>query len=179
MTTSDDKAFLDGLAGRLGSPGLDHAEGQRLRAALLADGVDAGPAGAPDWESVSAATAANEPRFGARVWAGGAAAALSLCALGLWWTEPTEPTTMRGTQGAETATWLSAQPRADALALAAELRAIGAQVDLVMATDGSVTLSVQAEPGKRQAVDERLAGLETALNPSGHLHLVVRPAAAR
>lgn len=174
MSASDDKAFLDGLAGRAGSAGPDAAEGQRLRSALLADDMSGPQSPRPDWDAVLDASAANQSRYRPSLWGSALAAGLAVCAiLSFWWNTYPEDGRLRGTPGAASATWRSPQPLEDANQLAADLRALGAAADLAIAPDGSVSISIQAAAATADAVNGRLASLETALDRQGRLQLVV------
>ena len=190
--------WLDGLAGRPGA-GAAHADGERVRAALAPASGDAvvgtwhdiekravadsspdavaapvGPAApvAPPMARVAANDAAPWRRMG---WAAVLVLAAGLAAL-MWSWAPTQDTALRGTEGpqGQGARWLVDRPAQAAEGLAAELRALQAEVTLVREGDALV-LHIQAEPAAVPGVNARLAPLETGLDAHGHLQLRVLP----
>ncbi len=196
-------AWLAGLAGRAGQ-GEVHAQGQRLgaalrcaalpgrpppwaeierRAAAVADSAAIGSAATAAPSPASQAPAANDAAW--RPLLGWAAAALLAAGLLLAW-QPWQPrpddgaaAVMRGTGATappDVARWQVADPAAAAQALAADLRALGAQVQLdIQAVDSApvVLLTVDAPAAAVDAVNQRLLPLETALDAAGRLQLRV------
>lgn len=184
--------WLDGLTGREGH-GSAHAEGLRLREALLPDtavdmpaweeirrraesmphpqahpGRPAGPAPLP-----ARPDAANRPFW--RPWHG-LAAGLALCvvlASSMW---PGGDEALRSIQpsSATEATWRAPAPADAAKTLSDELRALGATVQLQHDGPG-VRLQITAAPAAVPAVNQRLAGLETAVDAQGRLSLRILP----
>ena len=196
-------AWLAGLAGRPGH-GAAHADGQRLRAALASAPTPAtlatpawaeierraaGDVDGPAPVQPPAGTtrppprpsaAANEARW-RPVLAWAAMALMGAAVLVSW--QPWQidaangpDTTLRGVGAApaDAALWRVAEPDAAARALADELRALGAHVDLQTPAAGAgagLLLSISAPPAAAAAVNQRLAGLETALDAEGRLRL--------
>lgn len=190
--------WMEGLAGRPGT-GTAHGEGARLRAALAPDAQDTPAATWHDIEARARAataadgvaepavlhtpaatsrpgTAANDPRPWRKfAWAAALVLGVGLVTL-MAPPEPTPEPALRGVggAGAQGAKWRVEQPVEAAEALAAELR--GLQADVSVKRDGeAVVLSIHARPGAVDAVNARLAGLETGLDAEGRLQLVVRP----
>ena len=187
--------WMSGLAGRPGT-GSAHADGARLRAALAPDapqatwrdiearaaaepvtGVDAAPAAArlrPD--GPPAGKAANDPSPWR--WFGWAAALL--LGVGLVTLVPTggddAGTSLRGLPGPvqQGPRWLVERPLESAEALAAELRALHAEVT-VTREGAAAILHIRARPDAVGAVNARLAVLETGLDAEGRLRLEVVP----
>ena len=198
---AEGSAYLDGLAGRCADTVADpevYAEGARLRAALLAQGAASDtasalplqppPPGPPDgWADVLARStagrrAANAPRFWSGAWTrrpvwAGLAAAVLLAAVGLWQARPTDDDAWRGGSGAAAATWFTAQPQADAQALVTELQALAATVRASPLPAGGVLVDVHlpatATAAQRDAVNTRLAALDTALDAQGRCQVRV------
>ena len=191
--------WMDGLAGRPGTGSAAHGEGARLRAALAPDAQDTPAATWHDIEARARAataadglaepavlhtpaatarpgTAANDPRPWRKfAWAAALVLGVGLVTL-MAPPEPTPEPALRGVggAGAQGAQWRVEQPVEAAEALAAELR--GLQADVSVKRDGeAVVLSIHARPGAVDAVNARLAGLETGLDAEGRLQLVVRP----
>lgn len=190
--------WLSGLAGRPGA-GPMHAEGGRVRGALQPDaldapkatwrditmraGLDSAASARPDRVSEPAApgslgagAAANEPSWRRRF---GLAAAL-MVGLGLVTLmsiseHPTTPA-LRGVDGRGVSgpQWLVEQPGDAAEALATELRGLKAEVIVTREGEG-VMLDIRAQHGAIDAVNARLAPLETGLDPEGRLRLAVLP----
>ena len=183
--------WLDGLAGRHGT-GESHREGKLLREALapteradlptwaeieLRAGVAPTSKAVDDMPAVgltpaAAVSAANEPTW--RAWYGVAATAVLGVALAISMWPPHADPGMRGLGPAGTgeAIWRVAQPQQAAAALAAELQALGAQVE-VKVDGGAQRLVVTAPVPAVEAVNQRLAVLETALDAQGRLTLRV------
>ena len=197
-------AYLDGRAGRRAGAAADpeaYAEGARLRAALLAHGAVGDTASAPPplpppppdgWADVLARAsagpgAANAPGFWSAAWtrrprrAGLAAAAVLLAAVGLWQARPTDDEAWRGASEVAAATWFSAQPQADAQALVAELQAMAASARASPLPAGGMLVDLHmpaaATAAQRDAVNARLAALDTALDAQGRCQVRVLPAA--
>lgn len=177
------------------------AEAARVRAALAPDAQDAPLASWRDIEARAAAgatvhasatsadlpknaghaqpdEAANEPRpwrqFG---WAAAVVLGVGLITL----MAPPAPTPAPGAAlrgvggpGAQAAQWLVERPLESAEALAADLRSLQAEVTLTREGE-AVILSIRAQPGAVDAVNARLASLETGLDAEGRLRLAVRP----
>lgn len=190
-------AWMDGLKGRPGA-GLAHGEGGRIRAALVPDARDAPKA---TWGDIVAraaaetaadpvvaqagppaqagrpkpAEAANDPwpwrRFG---WA--AALVMGVGMFTLWAPAPSPDPALRGGVGAVQPgpQWLVQHPWESANALAAELHSLQAEVRMTREGD-AVMLHIQARPDAVNAVNARLAVLETGLDANGRLQLAVRP----
>lgn len=191
--------WLEGLAGRAGA-GAAHAEGARLRVALAPDVQDlpaadwrdieararveadpaaaAAPAVGPDAPTLAARPreAANDPpRRRWPAWAAALALGVGLVTLML----PREADRGPGPRGvagqsAHAAQWLVERPLEAAERLAAELRGLHAEVSIT--NEGErVLLRIHAEPAAVDAVNARLAPLETGLDADGRLALEVRP----
>jgi hypothetical protein len=176
------EAYLDGLAGRPGAPNApapDHAEGARLRIALQHESALNAPQRAPDWADVLTREAANEAKppntwTSRPAWAA-LAAGVAVCAVLAWSVRPSEESAWRGGAGdGEPATWISPQPQADAAVLTKELQALGALVVATPLGAHAVGLAVQAPPDKREAINTRLAVLDTALDANGRVRLRVQ-----
>lgn len=184
--------WLDGLAGREGQ-GRAHAEGQRLREALLpkARSLDdpgampawaelerraadsaVGPSSASPHTGQGLAEAANQSMW--RPW-NGMAAAIALCAVlvASMWPSPKEEGLRGGNATAAVeAVWRTAEPQDAARALAAELQSLGARVELHPDATG-IRLLITASPEAAAPVNQRLATLETAVDAQGRLSLRV------
>lgn len=185
--------WLDGLAGREGQ-GRAHAEGQRLREALLPEALSPeAPVAMPQWaelerraaESTGAASstspntarrqaeAANQSQW--RPWHGMAAAiALGTVLVATIWPSPKEES-LRGVAASAPSTeavWRTAEPQGAAEALATELRSVGAQVDLHSDAAG-IRLLIAVPPAAIAAVNQHLSTLETAVDAQGRLSLRV------
>lgn len=184
--------WLDGLAGRPGE-GAAHAEGQRLRQALQPEGqaqkprlswaqleqraaaetLAPPPSPAPEAPSPVLAprpAAANDGWW--RPWHGWAAAVLVTACVALVMQQSEPEPQLRGS-GGTVATWVVDDPQAAADRLATELRGLGAQVQ-ARPVEGQVELTLQASGTAAEAVNRRLAPLETALDAAGTLTLRVR-----
>lgn len=181
--------WLDGLAGRQGQGGA-HAEGQRLREALLPDvpvempafaelerragGVPDGPVNSPlhieQRRAPHRADAANQAMW--RPWhAMAAAIVLGTVLVATMWPAPKDDGLRGvGVQGAAEALWRTAEPKSAAQSLAAELQVLGAQIELQSDAHGT-RLIITAPPSATAAVNARLASLETALDARGRLSL--------
>lgn len=183
--------WLDGLAGRPGA-GDAHAEGAQLRESLSATA----PLDMPAWSDIerlagvapqahvvetdrvgtNGKSAANQASW--KPWSAAAAVlVVATAAITSLWTDPVEspaPVMRGGTSSATNVgpVWKVARPQEAAAALAVELVALGAQVEVVSASNGA-TLNISAQPAASRAVNERLAELEAALDASGHLTLTV------
>lgn len=187
---ADTDRWLDGLAGRPGASAT-HADGERLRRALQSEeskvevsalswaeiehrataGNRAQPAGTPSPPSPAAhPVAANESLW--RPWQGWAAAVLVAACVALVMQQREPEASLRGS-GSAAATWVVDDPQAAANDLAGELRGLGAQVQQ-QAADGQVVLTLQASGPAADAVNRRLAALETALDSAGSLTLRIR-----
>lgn len=179
--------WLDGLAGRPGE-GAAHAEGDRLRHALQPEGQAASPklswaeieqrAAAQHRPEVTAAPSpASAPRPAAandglwRPWQGWAAAVLVAACVALVMQQRDPEPVLRGS-GTAVARWVVDDPQASAQALAAELRALGAGVEVENA-GSQVILRLRAKGAATEAVNRRLGALETSLDASGTLVLNV------
>lgn len=190
--------WMDGLAGRAGA-GTAHREGARIRTALAPEAGDQvvarwrdieararaaapttqqeKPSPTPRPGKLAGALAALDPR--PRFALGWAAAALVAVGVAMLWPaqEPEPNVALRGVPGEpahQGAEWHVEQPQAAAEALAADLRALHAEVAL--ANNGpDVVLSIRAQPEAVSAVNARLAELETGLDATGRLQLIVRP----
>lgn len=182
--------WLDGLTGRPGE-GSSHAEGALLRQSL----ETATTAALPPWEEIErqagldvkrtegstlgptsreAGEAANQGHW--RPWHGIAAAlALTTVLAASMWTSDPE-VTMRGGQHSRSANdeqvWHVAEPQQAAQSLAAELRALGAEVQVQADAKGS-HLRIAAPTAAVRTVNERLMVLETALDAQGRVSLLV------
>lgn len=179
------KAWLDGLADRPGDSAA-HAEGRQLREALMPGKLELEP---PPWSELEAraarpeatrSNAANAQRWGRMAWLASMGVA-SVVGVAVWapWAEPggdPQMPTLRGAAGSTAATWLTINPRSDAERLAADLRSLGATVDLKDQA-GHIVMSVRATAERRDAVNLRLAALETALDASGSLTIKVQQGA--
>lgn len=190
--------WMDGLAGRPGG-GAEHAEGVRIRSALAPEAQDR-PVAA--WQDIEArarsattldamATQANPPALAGKARPGEAAndsrplrwlgwAAALLLGLGLATLMPPPGSNpdlaQRGVtgQGSHGPQWLVERPLQAAEALATELR--GLQAEATVTSEGdAVILNIRAQPGAMNAVNARLASLETGLDAEGRLRLVVLP----
>lgn len=194
MTTSDrrdddvdaDLAWFEGLAGR-GDDSKAGRDGERIRAALnISPDLDRKPE--PDWAGVAGRVpgsanvdprrpaAANESlRPASMPWRWALAAAVALAAaLGIWRVTQQEPAeVMRGGGGQAAAVWRTAAPLESAEQLALELRSLGATVLLKQEANSIVIVSIEAPEPVRDAVNQRLASLETALDSVGRLELRV------
>lgn len=172
-------AWLDGVAGREVSCDASR-DGARLRAALL-DGGTESPA--PPWAQIErlAASApvplrpraANQPLFRARY---GWAAAITICSvllLSQWPYGRDDAPQLRGADATE-ATWRVAVPTDAAMALADELRHLGASVTVDQDASG-VRLFIVSPPPAMAAVGQKLQTLETGLDATGRLRLHVLP----
>lgn len=193
----DSQAWLDALAGRRpGGPG--EADARALRKALLP--LPGTPA-APDWQalvnrsatpaalpitppSASGAPgstqplppAANDPRWARRL--GWAAAVAMATALAIVYVQPADESALRGgtnDPAANHAHWVVPDLALSSQQLARDLRQAGASVTLVEAGD-SIRLEVSAPAASRDAVNARLAPLDTAVDSQGHLIVMVRRA---
>lgn len=104
-----------------------------------------------------------------------AATVVLAVAVGMLWRPGAEDPQLRGVASTAGAVWRVTDPASSAQALAAELKALGAQVELQ--PDGaSVRLLIRADDTAAPAVDRRLAALETALDAQHRLSLTVQPA---
>lgn len=172
--------WLDGLAGRSGND-----EGRRLRAALLTVPPPA-QAEPPPWSEIerrASVTAQDRTAANDRAWwplVGCAAVVLLGTAVLVGWPEWHHPsddqpeTALRGVgASAESARWLVANPQTAATALADELRLLGATVSLQQESNG-IRLLVVVPGAATEAVNQRLAALETALDTEGKLSLWVQ-----
>jgi hypothetical protein len=189
---ADVTAWLDGLAGRPGV-GPEHAEGQRLRDALLPASQVSGllpwheierravQAVPPEPAPLRAEATAGQPlklAANASRWrpAYGLAAVLVL-GVALVWTqrEPEPGPALRGAadDAPAGAVWIVDQPAEAAERLAKDLQALGAQVE-ASTRGGEVLLRVQVPEAARPAVNQRLAQQELALDVLGRLNLRVR-----
>lgn len=184
--SADDDAWLAGLGGQPGS-GPAHAEGSLLRQALRPDEA-ARPGGPPPaWAEIERragtlpdrGNATNAPRWRLPLQAALAAVLVIGIALPLWWGEPTERRE-RGERavvpGGSEAQWHSPAPQRDAARLATALQAAGARVQVQGDGVGRLRLEISAEASSRSAVNAQLAALETGLDASGRLTLLVLPA---
>lgn len=188
--------WMDGLAGRPGA-GQEHAEGARIRAALAPEAQDSPVARWQDIEArarVDAASGAIANPADPQVLAGRARAekaandsrpwrwlawsAVVLLGVGLVnlmlppGSGPDEA--LRGVSGQASRgpLWLVERPQEAAEALATELR--GLQAEVTVASEGdAVILSIRAPAGAVNAVNARLATLETGLDAEGRLRLTV------
>lgn len=180
-----DDAWLRGLSGAPadGAPSADFAAGRRLRAGL--DGVPEVALPPAGWAEVVAradqaqqATAAPRPARNDAHWTrAGAAAAVLVLVVGVWQLRsPPADVQWRGESGAvaPVAQWVSADAPADAARLAADLQAWGARVERHDGAEASVVLDIRCPAPCDARVAQRLAELETALDPSGQLRLQVR-----
>ena len=185
--------WLDGLAGRAGS-GAAHAQGRQVREALLPDDA----AALPPWEHIvqraaaqaqaadasitpvrhdrlrPAQPAANQPRW--RPWYALAASVVLAVTVVVALQPGPDEVAMRGAGGQPTTTavWRVAQPQEAAAALAADLRALGAAVEL-KASGQEATLLIEAPAATLNAINQRLAALESTLDAQGRLSLRVLP----
>ncbi len=183
--------WLDGLAGRSGA-GAAHVQGRQLRDALLTADTPA----LPPWEQIERraaqrsqpadavitpverdlppkmAEAANESRW--HPWHALAASVILALTVLIAQQPAPEETGMRGLAGsaAATAVWRVAQPQQAAAGLAADLRALGAVVTL-RPQGQELALDIEAPAAAVNAVNHRLAALESALDTQGRLHLRV------
>lgn len=161
--------WLEGLAGRA-TPDADwlEREGARLRQQLAAD--DGFPAGAPP--DLTALIASREASHPPRGWAW-AAMLLLACGIG-WWQLAPEPERWRGAGAITTVQWIvDGAPAERASPLAADLRRLGAQVQVAAIANG-LELRVSAPEHARFAVNDRLAVLEAALDAEGRCTIQVR-----
>lgn len=191
--------WLDGLAGRPGTEAV-HGDGARVRAALAPDALDAPMASWHDIESRAGAgtavdgapapagllstglgragptVAANDPSSWRNLaWAAAVALGLGLVTL-LSPTTPRHDQVLRGVTDQRTngPRWLVERPSESAQALAHDLRAL--QADVTVTSEGdAVILDIRARPGTADAVNSRLAALETGLDAEGRLRLTVVP----
>lgn len=190
--------WFNGLAGRPGS-GMEHDDGARARAALAPEPQDApkatwrdiearaGAAKAADVEAAQPGpltrvgqarpgVAANESRPWRKLgWAAALVLGVGLVTL----MSPPAPAPDTGLRGiappaSSGPRWLVERPLEAAEALAAELR--GLQAEVTVTRDGeAVILEVRAQPVALNAVNARLAALETGLDGEGRLKLAVLP----
>ncbi len=185
--------WLDGLAGRTGA-GAAHAQGRQVREALLPDDT----AALPPWEQIVqraaaqpqaadasitpiqhdsrrlAQPAANQPRW--RPWYALAASVVLAVTVVVALQPGPDEVGMRGVGGQPTTTavWRVAQPQEAAAALAADLRALGAAVEL-QGSGQQVMLLIEAPAATTNAINQRLAALESTLDAQGRLSLRVLP----
>ena len=107
---------------------------------------------------------------------GWAAAVALLVGVGFSVRQGDEAPVLRGGTPSSTAgaaTWLVEDPRPAAAALAADLRTLGAAVDLLDAPEG-VSLRIHARADAQAAVQQRLLALEAGLNAEGRATVLVR-----
>lgn len=190
--------WMDGLAGRPGA-GQEHAEGARIRTALAPEAQDSPLASWQDIEArtnadVASGTIANpaDPQVLAvraraevaandsRPWRWLAWSAVVLLGVGLvnlMLPPGSSPdAALRGVSGQASRgpQWLVERPQVAAEALATELRGLQAEVTVTSEGD-AVILSIRAPAGAMNAVNARLATLETGLDADGRLRLAVLP----
>lgn len=177
----DTQDWLDGLAGKAGEGSPAHRQGERLRRGL--ERVPE-PTTAPDWADVRARAglaspvsvhapavdAANAPRWRLA----GLAASVGVATLLGWqlWPAPAPEDGWRGTAGASTPVWRTADPAAASAALAQELGSYGATV-IREATSGGWVLGIHCQAPCDARVGARLTALETALDADGRVVLRV------
>lgn len=190
--------WLDALAGRA-SAGVEHADGTRVRAALMPQGGDrpaanwrdiearaasddaATPGVAPGGASSTAVPARSEPAANDPPpwrWLGWAAAVVLVVGLVTLMPPTTQgpETGLRGVGGDSPSgpQWVVERPVEAAEALAAELRGLKAEVTVTR--EGNVViLQIRTQAGAVDAVNARLAALETGLDATGRLDLRVVP----
>ncbi len=170
-------------AGEQTRPGPSWSEIERLADAQgMATQLQQAPAqparvaDAPPNAPRAAASAANDNQWRAPLRLA-AAVVLGAVAMLLWepWRTPASDTTLRGINApSDAARWQVADPAAAAASLAAELRALGAQVMVQTEADGALLLQVNAPAAAQAAVNQRLVVLETALDAQGQLRLRVQ-----
>lgn len=198
VTPDSTSEWLNGLAGRPGA-GAAHGDGARARAALSPDPQDAPRA---TWRDVEAragadtkavagpiqpgpATDVNQARGGAAAnesspWRKFGWAAVFVLGVGLVTLmsppAPVQDPALRGVtnQRPDGPRWLVEHPLDAAEALATELRGLQAEVT-VMRDGRAALLDIRAHPDAWNAVNSRLAALETGLDAEGRLKLSVLP----
>ncbi len=190
--------WFNGLAGRPGN-GTEHDDGARARAALVPESQDApkatwrdieARAGAEKAADVDAAQPGPPPRLGqARPdvaaneswpwrkigWAAALVLGVGLVAL-MSPQAPGPDAALRGVAHPASSgpRWLVERPQEAAEALAAELRGLQAEVTVTRDGDAAI-LEIRAHPVALNAVNARLAVLETGLDAEGRLKLTVLP----
>lgn len=187
----DAEAWLDGLAGRVGT-GESARDGARQRAALKPADDEAAAVDVPSWQRIVQAArqpetpkplpmparreAANESRW--KRYAGGGVMALALVlGVGLWTATSRDRDAPVGLRGAPTgagAVWRTDNPVQAAKDLAARLETAGARVILTPQEPGAL-LSLECAPAACTAVAEQLAPLDMAVDAGGRLTLQVLP----
>lgn len=198
VTPDSTSEWLNGLAGRSGA-GAAHGDGARARAALSADPQDAPRAtwrdiearAGTDTKAVAGPIQPGPPTRVGRVGRGVAAnesspwrkfgwAAVFVLGVGLITLmlppAPVQDPGLRGvtSQGPDGPRWLVEHPLEAAEALATELRGLHAEVTVTR--DGKAALlDIRARPDTWNAVNSRLAALETGLDAEGRLKLSVLP----